>query len=84
MIPYIIQHNLHVEYFVWTYLRNFNDSGFYHFRYIDPKFFCIASIKQKLYKKLGYECLVIWEHEMEDINKVKNKLIKSWQKTKDR
>lgn len=30
--------------------------------------------KQKLYKKLGYECLVIWEEELKNIELLKEKL----------
>lgn len=29
-----------------------------------------------IFKKFGYDTLVIWESELKDINKVKNKVIK--------
>lgn len=32
--------------------------------------------RKQSYRKLGYQLLIIWEHELENINKVKNKILK--------
>jgi hypothetical protein len=47
IIPLVIKQNLHVEYFLWCYLRAKNESGFHPFDSIDFNRFCESTIKLK-------------------------------------
>ncbi len=48
IIQYSIKNNLHVEYFIWVYLRTLNDSGFFLKKELNEKIFKKSTIINKL------------------------------------
>jgi hypothetical protein len=55
LIPYVIKNNLHVEYFLWCYLREQNSTGIHDFNSIDFNRFCKSSIKLKSKKNVFFD-----------------------------
>jgi hypothetical protein len=54
-IPYVLENNIHVEFFVWSYLRQNNSNGIHLLSEIPSKNFCISTIKNTANKNIFYE-----------------------------
>lgn len=54
IIPYVIKNDLHVEYFIWCFLRSVNSTGLYTKKNLSGAKFCKSTIDKKSHNNIFF------------------------------